>query len=92
MKQKMLKVVLLLFCYASAGAPIGIAFEFHDSHFHLKNFIQKGPSAKSALQVMGNLTGRAALFGLPLQRKWDYALTTIYLPKRGFITTLLLMQ
>ena len=75
MKQKMLNVVFLLFCYSFVGTSAAIAFEFHDSHFHLKNFIQKGPSAKSALQVMGNLTGRAALFGLPLQQKWDYALT-----------------
>ena len=75
MKLKMLNAVFLVFYCFLSSAPAVIAFEFHDSHFHLKNFVQRGPSAKSALQIMENLTGRATLFGLPLQQKWDYTLT-----------------
>lgn len=75
MKHKMLNIIFLLFSCSLGVAPDAIAFEWHDSHFHLKNFIQTGPSARSALGIMGNVTGRAALFGLPLQQKWDYTLT-----------------
>lgn len=45
---------------------------FHDSHFHLTNYIQEGLTAKDFLKIMGDKVGRVALFGLPLQQKWDY--------------------
>ncbi len=50
----------------------GDAYDFNDSHFHLTNYIQEGLSLLEFLNVMGNRTGRAAVFGIPLQQKWDY--------------------
>jgi hypothetical protein len=47
-------------------------YEFNDSHFHLTNNVQEGPSIAEFLKMMGNKTGRAALFGLPLQQQWSY--------------------
>jgi hypothetical protein len=44
---------------------------FHDSHFHLTNYIQEGLTATEFLKIMGDKVGRVALFGLPLQQKWD---------------------
>ncbi len=45
---------------------------FNDEHFHLTNYIQKGPTAKQYLAIMGNKIGRSALFGIPLQQTWAY--------------------
>ncbi len=45
---------------------------FNDSHFHLTNYIQKGLTTEDFLEIMGNKVGRVALFGIPLQQKWDY--------------------
>ena len=69
---RMLAAVLtyLLFC-----STITLAFEVNDAHFHLTNYIQRGPSAKAMLDIMGDKVGRAVMFGLPLQQKWDYAVS-----------------
>jgi predicted TIM-barrel fold metal-dependent hydrolase len=48
------------------------AYEFNDSHFHLTNNIQEGPSIHDFLGMMGNHAGRVALFGIPLQQEWLY--------------------
>jgi predicted TIM-barrel fold metal-dependent hydrolase len=48
---------------------------FHDAHFHLTNYIQHGPDIEEFLQVMADQAGRVALFGIPLQQKWDYTLS-----------------
>ncbi|WP_194774391.1 amidohydrolase family protein [Pararhodonellum marinum] len=45
---------------------------FNDSHFHLTNYIQEGPSIKKFLELMGDDVGRVALFGIPLQQTWAY--------------------
>ena len=45
---------------------------FHDSHFHLTNYVQKGPTPARSSQLMGNKVGRVALFGIPLQQTWSY--------------------
>ena len=50
----------------------GDAYDFNDSHFHLTNYIQEGLSLPEFLKIMGDKTGRAAVFGIPLQQKWDY--------------------
>ncbi len=47
-------------------------YEFNDSHFHLTNNIQEGPSIRDFLNMMGNKAGRVALFGIPLQQQWSY--------------------
>jgi len=50
----------------------GAAQEFNDSHFHLTNYIQEGPSVQEFLKIMGSKVGRVALFGIPLQQEWSY--------------------
>jgi predicted TIM-barrel fold metal-dependent hydrolase len=45
---------------------------FDDSHFHLTNYVQEGPSAKRYLEIMGNVVGRSTLFGIPLQQTWSH--------------------
>jgi hypothetical protein len=46
--------------------------EFHDSHFHLTNYIQKGIGAREFLKIMGTRVSRSTLFGIPLQQTWAY--------------------
>jgi predicted TIM-barrel fold metal-dependent hydrolase len=43
---------------------------FNDSHFHLTNYIQRGPTVQEMLKLMGDSVGRVALFGIPLQQEW----------------------
>ena len=45
---------------------------FYDSHFHLTNYIQKGPTARTYVAIMADKVGRSTLFGIPLQQTWDY--------------------
>jgi len=49
-----------------------LGYEFNDSHFHLTNNIQQGPTIRDFLQMMGDKAGRVALFGIPLQQQWSY--------------------
>jgi len=46
-------------------------YEFNDSHFHLTNYIQEGTDIHKFLEIMGDTTGRVALFGIPLQQQWS---------------------
>lgn len=46
--------------------------DFHDSHFHLTNYIQEGISVEKYLEIMGDRVGRSTLFGIPLQQTWSY--------------------
>jgi hypothetical protein len=49
------------------------ADQFHDSHFHLTNYIQQGIGVRDFLKIMGTRVGRSTLFGIPLQQQWSYA-------------------
>ena len=60
--------VLVLLNSASSSS----AQDFNDSHFHLTNYVQEGMSLPDFLKIMGNRAGRAAVFGIPLQQKWDH--------------------
>jgi predicted TIM-barrel fold metal-dependent hydrolase len=55
----------------SAAVSNKDAYLFHDAHFHLTNYIQEGTDIKKFLEIMGDKTGRVALFGIPLQQQWD---------------------
>ena len=58
---------------AIAIAIPAAAYEFNDSHFHLTNFVQQGPTLNEFLKTcMGDRVGRVALFGIPLQQTWSY--------------------
>ncbi len=48
---------------------------FHDVHFHPTNYIQKGVTIGEFLKIIGNKIGRVAVFGIPLQQKWDHSLS-----------------
>ncbi len=45
---------------------------FHDVHFHLLNYVQRGITAKQYFKIVGDRVGRVAMFGIPLQQKWDH--------------------
>ena len=70
-------LALVLAGFANRGA----AYDFNDSHFHLTNYIQEGLSLPEFLKIMGSRTGRAAVFGIPLQQKWDYFESGIACPR-----------
>ena len=46
--------------------------DFHDSHFHLTNYVQQGISIEDYLAIMGDRVGRSTIFGIPLQQTWSY--------------------
>jgi len=49
---------------------------FHDSHFHLTNYVQEGITAKFYVDsIMGGRVGRSTLFGIPLQQQWSHRVT-----------------
>ena len=45
---------------------------FNDVHFHLTNYVQCGINARQYFEIVGDRVGRVAMFGIPLQQKWDY--------------------
>ncbi|MFC5270353.1 amidohydrolase family protein [Adhaeribacter terreus] len=55
-------------------------YDFHDSHFHLTNYIQRGITVQQYLEIMGNRVGRSTLFGIPLQQTWAYQNSGNYSP------------
>jgi predicted TIM-barrel fold metal-dependent hydrolase len=78
-------------CVVAAAAalvvsPVGVAqlasptYEFHDSHFHLTNYVQEGIDVRTFLEIMGTRTGRSTLFGIPLQQTWFYANSGTFAP------------
>lgn len=55
-------------------------YTFHDSHFHLTNYVQQGPDIQDYLAIMGEKVGRSTLFGIPLQQTWSYENTGDFAP------------
>ena len=45
---------------------------FNDVHFHLTNYVQRGITAHEYFDIVGDRVGRVAMFGIPLQQKWDH--------------------
>jgi predicted TIM-barrel fold metal-dependent hydrolase len=58
---------------ASQAAPSRVVL--NDSHFHLTNYVQRGPTLKQFLPLLGDSIGRVAVFGIPLQQEWLDAVT-----------------
>lgn len=56
------------------------SYLFHDSHFHLTNYVQEGPNIREFLNIMGNKVGRSMLSGIPLQQQWMHASTGEFAP------------
>jgi len=63
-----LSVALASVAAAQAGDGAGVAL--NDVHFHLTNYVQRGPDIHEFLKMMGDSVGRVALFGIPLQQEW----------------------
>ena len=55
---------------ASAQMGDGAGVALNDVHFHLTNYVQRGPDIHEFLKMMGDSVGRVALFGIPLQQEW----------------------
>jgi hypothetical protein len=53
-------------------APDSTHYAVNDSHFHLTNYVQEGPTLQQFLAMMGTTVGRVALFGIPLQQEWSH--------------------
>jgi predicted TIM-barrel fold metal-dependent hydrolase len=66
--------VILPSALGAAGAePTAGGHEFHDAHFHLTNYVQKGTDmGKYVDEIMGDKVGRSTVFGIPLQQTWSY--------------------
>ena len=77
----LLVVALALTCVTRMGAAQSSSpskagrYEFHDSHFHLTNYVQEGITVRDYLAIMGKRVGRSTLFGIPLQQQWSYRVT-----------------
>jgi predicted TIM-barrel fold metal-dependent hydrolase len=51
-----------------------------DVHFHLTNYVQRGPDVRDVIKLMGDSVRRSALFGIPLQQEYLEAVTGAYAP------------
>jgi hypothetical protein len=63
-----------------AAAQVPADAVFHDSHFHLTNYIQEGTDIGDLVEMMGTTIGRSTVFGLPLQQMWSYENTGDFAP------------
>lgn len=58
--------------FLPAAGPARAAEPVADSHFHVGNYAMQGVSLRRLLdEYMGDRVARAAVFGIPLQQKWD---------------------
>ena len=62
------------------AAQVPADAEFHDSHFHLTNYVQEGTDIHDFVEMMGSTIGRSAVFGIPLQQQWSYQNTGDFAP------------
>lgn len=75
----MKRLLIVTFALALVAGPAR-AYELHDAHFHLTNYVQEGTDIRDFLAIMGDRVGRSTLFGLPLQQTWSYANTGDFAP------------
>jgi hypothetical protein len=65
--------VAAAYSWRSGGHAAGSDdYLFHDAHFHLTNYVQKGTDIRAYVANMGDKIGRSALFGIPLQQTWAH--------------------
>ena len=48
---------------------------FNDAQLQITNYVQEGLRLNELGSLMGDKVGRAVVFGIPLQQKWDYSLS-----------------
>jgi predicted TIM-barrel fold metal-dependent hydrolase len=73
-------IILASHSSISQNAPASDGYLFHDSHFHLTNYIQEGITAAKFVGLMGTKVGRSTLFGIPVQQQWSYQNSGKYAP------------
>jgi hypothetical protein len=78
-------LAFVLVLVATAASPPAVAqvpadAEFHDSHFHITNYVQEGTDIHDLVAMMGTTIGRSTVFGLPLQQMWSYGNTGDFAP------------
>jgi len=66
------RLTVLSLLSATAGRSQTTTYEFNDSHVHLTNNIQEGPTIRELLTMMSGKANRVAVFGIPLQQQWSY--------------------
>jgi hypothetical protein len=66
------QIAVLSLLSATAGRSQTTNYEFNDSHVHLTNNIQEGPTIRELLNMMSGKANRVAVFGIPLQQQWSY--------------------
>jgi hypothetical protein len=71
---------IALIAWVTPGQSQPGGLDFNDSHFHLTNYIQRGPKLRDFLKIMGTNVGRVALFGIPLQQQWSYRVDEDHAP------------
>ena len=73
---RLASLLVLLLALAPFGgrvaAQVPADAAFHDSHFHLTNYVQEGTDIRDFVAMMGSTIGRSAVFGIPLQQQWSY--------------------
>ena len=72
MKAPLTAMAILAVCTLWVSPAPAAEVDFHDAHFHIANYVQRGIGLEDFLQIMGGKVGRVSLFGIPLQQKWDY--------------------
>ena len=78
--QWLVAIQILLISAAQSVHARESSYAFHDSHFHLTNYVQEGTDIQDYLAIMGDTVGRSTLFGIPLQQTWSYQNTGDYAP------------
>ena len=65
-------LALVAIIFVAMGAAQESVFAFHDSHFHLANYVQEGSNIHDFLKIIATEVGRVALFAIPLPQQWSY--------------------
>lgn len=76
-----MKKCLLPFLLLSSFQSLRAEYNFHDSHFHLTNYIQEGTPIQKYVEIMGDTVGRSTVFGIPLQQQWSQRISGDHAPK-----------
>jgi predicted TIM-barrel fold metal-dependent hydrolase len=79
----MKRIALLSLLMSAALSGLGrtqTAYQLHDSHLHLTNYVQEGTDIRDFVKLLGDKVGRVAVFGIPLQQQWSFANTGDFAP------------
>src|SRR5262249_21054475 len=79
-RMMLLVPTLLALLFAAAAHSQTPNYEFNDSHFHLTNFTEEGPSIRDFLAMMDGRAGRVAIFGSPFHQQWSFRIDGNHAP------------